>query len=99
MSLPLKVTSFHLVIFCIKLIVGKPPIPKTLAPHKVGKLLVVESWESDIPNLILSQTKALILDCLMEDYHPRLLFSDVFDRIEEMKFKLMPEGIQFIQTR
>jgi serine/threonine protein kinase len=82
------VFSFGLILY--ELIVGKPAIPKTMDPHKVGKMLVMEDWKPDIPNFVLPQTKELILDCLLKDYRYRLLFSDIFDRMKSMRFKLIP---------
>jgi serine/threonine protein kinase len=82
------VFSFGLILY--ELIVGKPAIEKTRSAHEIERILILEDWKPEIPNFVLPQTKDLILGCLMKDYRPRLLFSDVFDRIEEMKFKLMP---------
>jgi serine/threonine protein kinase len=82
------VFSFGLILY--ELIVGKPAIPETLGPYKVGKMLVMEGWEPDIPNFVLPQTKDLIMDCVLKDYGDRPSFSDIFDRIKEMRFKLRP---------
>jgi serine/threonine protein kinase len=80
--------SFGLILY--EHIIGKPAIPKTMDPHKVGKMVVMEDWKPDITHFVLPQTKELILDFLLKNYRYRLLFSDIFDRIESMKFKLMP---------
>jgi hypothetical protein len=77
------VFSFDLILY--ELIIEKRAIPKTINPHKVGLMRVRE-------DLVLPQTKELILDCFLKDYRYRLLVSDIFNRIKEMRFKMMPAG-------
>jgi hypothetical protein len=52
-------------------------------------MMVTENWKPDIPNVVLPETKELICDCLLKKDGNRPSFSDIFDRIEKMQFKLM----------
>jgi hypothetical protein len=82
------VFSFGLILY--ELIVGKSAISATLNPYQIAGMMILKDWMPDIPNFVLPQTKDLIMDCLLKDNWDRPSFSDIFDRIKEMRFKLMP---------
>jgi hypothetical protein len=50
--------------------------------------LVWGDWEPKIPNSVLPRTKELICDCLAPDHRERPSFSEIFDQLEEIRFKL-----------
>jgi hypothetical protein len=54
----------------------------------MGKMLA-EEWKPDIPESLFPETRELISDCLQTQSKRRPSFDEIFDRMEEMNFKLM----------
>jgi serine/threonine protein kinase len=78
--------SFGLILY--ELIVGQPAFPKRMTPENVAGALIRGDWEPKIPDSVLPRTKELICDCLAPDYRERPSFSEILNRLEEMRFKL-----------
>jgi TPR repeat protein len=81
------VFSFGAILY--ELIVGQPLFPKTMGFWKIAKLMLMTEWEPNVPDFVLSETRKLIYDCLTVDYLERPSFSEILERLEGMKFKLM----------
>jgi hypothetical protein len=82
------VFSFELIQY--ELVVGKAVFPKSLSQEAVVGMMVYNRWRVNIPNWVLPETAELICDCLGVNPCERLCFSGILDRLEEMRFKLIP---------
>jgi serine/threonine protein kinase len=82
------VFSFGLILY--ELVVGHPVFPRTMTPHVILRKLIKKDWKLEIPPFVLPLTRKLICDCVALDYLERPSFSEIFDRLEAMKFKLIP---------
>jgi serine/threonine protein kinase len=80
--------SFGLILY--ELVVGKPVFSKGLTCEEIAGSLILGRWKLNIPNFVLPETKELISDCLACNYRERLCFSGILDRLEEMRFKIIP---------
>jgi hypothetical protein len=80
------VFSFGMIFY--ELMVGKPAFPRTLLPHAVAKSLTVRDKRPSIPDFVLPEVRKLISDCWARDPADRAPFSQILNRLEEMKFKL-----------
>jgi serine/threonine protein kinase len=81
------VFSFGMILY--ELVVGKPVLEESMSGQKAFKCLVSKQWKLNFPDFVLPEAKQLICDCLNTDFQYRPLFEDIFDRLEEMRFKLM----------
>jgi serine/threonine protein kinase len=81
------VFSFGLILY--ELVVGQPVFAKNLDSNVIMGKLILRDWHVKIPDFVLPETRELIDDCLEMDYEDRLLFSDVLERLEKMRFKIM----------
>jgi serine/threonine protein kinase len=81
------VFSFGMILY--ELIVGRPIFPKDMSIHKVVVTLCGDDWHPDIPDTVIPVTAELIRDCLAANYRDRPSFTDIFVRLEAIKFKLM----------
>jgi hypothetical protein len=52
--------------------------------------LIEKDWKLEIPLSVLPLTRELSCDCVAFDCCERPSFSEVFERLEAMKFKLIP---------
>jgi serine/threonine protein kinase len=81
------VFSFGLILY--ELVVGRPAFERSLTPIQIAGILVLSDWKPTIPDSVLPKTRELISDCLEMDYRYRLWFSDVLERLEKMRFKII----------
>jgi serine/threonine protein kinase len=56
----------------------------------VRKGIMKEDWLPEIPDSVLPGTAELISDCWAVDLHARPSFSKILDRLEEMRFEVVP---------
>jgi serine/threonine protein kinase len=82
------VFSFGLILY--ELLVGQPAFPKELTNHQIAhRLIMTDKWPI-IPESILQSTRELINDCWAKEPGYRLSSKEVVDRLEKMKFKVIP---------
>jgi hypothetical protein len=81
------VFAFALILF--ELVVGQPAIPKHLQGRHIERLLAVENFPPEIPEWVESGVQELIMDCWENDANDRPTFEAIFDRLEEMDFKVV----------
>jgi serine/threonine protein kinase len=79
--------SFGLILY--EIIFGNPVFPRSMTPNEVAWVVVITSWDVEIPNCILPETAELIRACLAVSYLEWLCFSGTIDRLEQMRFKLI----------
>jgi serine/threonine-protein kinase len=81
------VFSFGLIL--CELVVGKPAFSKSMTLEEVAGAIILKDRRPDIPDSVFRETAELIRDCWAPNYRERLCFSGIFDRLEEMRFKLI----------
>jgi serine/threonine protein kinase len=72
-----------------ELVIEQAVFPKNMTAGKIKEEMHAEEWKPDIPESLFPETIELISDCLQTEYRRRPSFDDIFDRMEEMNFKLM----------
>jgi serine/threonine protein kinase len=80
--------SFGLILY--EVIVGKPVFSRDMDFEEIAGALVLRQYRPEIPKWVLPKTAELICDCLAENYCERPSFNEILDRLEEMRFKLIP---------
>jgi serine/threonine protein kinase len=83
------VFSFGMILY--ELLLGHPIFRKGMTISQIGKALVNHDWELDIPEWVTPETEALIRDCLAVNPKDRPSFIEVFNRLELIRFKLLPD--------
>jgi serine/threonine protein kinase len=81
------VFSFGLILY--ELIVGQPVFSTNMTQQEIAAKMIMNDWQPEFPHSVRPRTKELICDCLAVKYWERPSFSDILDRMEEMRFKLM----------
>jgi hypothetical protein len=71
-------------------VVGQPLYPTSMGSWAIAKEITREEWEPKIPDSVLPETGKLICDCLTADDEERQSFSEILNRVERMRFKLIP---------
>jgi serine/threonine protein kinase len=85
-SMESDVFSFALILY--ELVVGEPPLPKSLKQQAVAKLLIMDEARPNIPDFVLPEVRKLIRDCWATDTDDRPSFNQILRRLERMNFKL-----------
>jgi TPR repeat protein/serine/threonine protein kinase len=79
--------SFGLILY--ELVVRKPVFSESWTQEDVvGEVVLRDSWR-DIPDYVFPKTAELIRDCWTANHWERPCFSEILDRLEEMRFKLI----------
>jgi serine/threonine protein kinase len=83
------VFSFGMILY--ELFLGHPIFRKGMTIPQIGKALVNHDWELDIPEWVTPEAEALIRDCLAVNPKDRPSFIDIFNHLELIRFKLLPD--------
>jgi serine/threonine protein kinase len=81
------VFSFGMILY--ELVVGQPLYPKSMNSLAIMKEITRKKWKAKVPDFVLPETGKLICDCLTADYEKRPSFSEIFNELERMGFKLI----------
>jgi serine/threonine protein kinase len=82
------VFSFAMILY--EILVGQPAFPKELNVHQMAYKLVITDERPVIPKSVPPSTQKLITDCWANEPGDRPSFAEIVERLEELKFKVMP---------
>jgi tRNA A-37 threonylcarbamoyl transferase component Bud32 len=83
------VFSFGLIL--CELVTGRPVFDQNLTQQQVALQYLSDDWFPKIPKFVHPVLRQLIEECLARDPEERPSFAAIFDRLKELRFRILPK--------